>query len=129
VAERPLYPVCRIHIDELADEIGVWQHAIGARPNPAFGYCTDDVARALEVDILHSRILGWSAVEASARRSMAFLAAAFNARQGRFRNFRSRTATLGRCSRWGSPWQMPPIPRLPTKPPASFVRPCLRPAP
>ena len=89
MAERPLYPVCRIHIDELADEIGVWQHAIGARPNPAFGYCTDDVARALEVDILHSRILGWSAVEASARRSMAFLAAAFNARQGRFRNFRS----------------------------------------
>ena len=89
MAERPLHPVCRIHIDELGDEIGVWQHAIGARPNRAFGYCTDDVARALEVDLLHSRALGWGAVEASARRSLAFLAAAFNVRQGRFRNFRS----------------------------------------
>ena len=89
MVERLLYPVCRTHIDELGDEMGVWQHAIGARPNRAFGYCTDDVARALEVDLLHSRVLGWGAVEASAWRSMAFLAAAFNARRGRFRNFRS----------------------------------------
>jgi len=89
VAEQPLYPVCRIHIDELGDAIGVWQHAIGSRPNREFGYCTDDVARALEVDILHSSILGWAAVEASAARSMAFLRDAFNAGRGRFRNFRS----------------------------------------
>jgi len=89
VVERALHPVCRIHVDELGDEIGVWQHAVGARPNRAFGYCTDDVARALEVDLLHLRVLGWGAVEASAWRSVTFLAAAFNARQGRFRNFRS----------------------------------------
>lgn len=89
MVERPIYPVCRTHFDELGDEIGVWQHAIGTRPNRTFGYCTDDVARALEVDILHSRELGWGAVEASARRSMAFLRDAFNPRQGRFRNLRS----------------------------------------
>ena len=89
MVERPLHPICRIHVDELSDETGVWQHAIGAQPNRAFGYCTDDVARALEVDLLHSRGLGWPAIEASAWRSMAFLRDAFNAPQGRFRNFRS----------------------------------------
>ena len=31
------------------------QHAIGSRPDPAHGYCTDDVARALQVDLLHRR--------------------------------------------------------------------------
>jgi hypothetical protein len=87
--ERPLHPICRTHFDELSDGIGIWQHAIGSRPNKAFGYCTDDVARALEVDLLHARGLGWPAVEADATRSLAFLRAAFNTRAGRFRNFRS----------------------------------------
>lgn len=87
--ERPLYPICRTHFDELSDGIGIWQHAIENRPNKAFGYCTDDVARALEVDLLHSRGLGWGTVEADATRSLAFLRAAFNGRAGRFRNFRS----------------------------------------
>ena len=87
--DRPLYPVCRTHLDDLSDEIGVWQHASGAQPDRAFGYCTDDVARALEVDLLHSHTLGWGAVEAGAWRSMAFMRDAFSPRQGRFRNFRS----------------------------------------
>lgn len=89
MVERPIYPVCRVHFDELSDEIGVWQHAIGTKPNRTFGYCTDDVARALEVDLLHSGSLGWHAVEAGARRSLAFVSDAFNVRRGRFRNFRS----------------------------------------
>ena len=89
MVERPLNPVCRVHLDELSDEIGVWQHAIGATPNRAFGYCTDDVARALEVDLLHSRSLGWGVVESSAWRSMAFINDAFDVPLGRFRNFRS----------------------------------------
>ena len=89
MVERPLHPVCRIHLDELSDGIGVWQHATGAQPNKAFGYCTDDVARALEVDLLHSLSLGWTAVEGSAWRSTAFLHDAFNSDLGRFRNFRS----------------------------------------
>ena len=34
------------------------QHAIGSRPDPAHGYCTDDVARALQVDLLHAARAG-----------------------------------------------------------------------
>lgn len=64
------------------------QHAIGARPDPGHGYCTDDVARALQVDLLHARELGWEAVAESAWRSFRFLAEAFDAPAGRFRNFR-----------------------------------------
>ncbi len=89
MSDWPLYPVCRAHLDELSDELGVWQHATGTLPNRLFGYCTDDVARALEVDLLHARSLGWKTVEATAWRSMAFLRDAFNAPKGRFRNFRS----------------------------------------
>ena len=47
------------------------QHAIGSRPDPAHGYCADDVARALEVDLLHARVLGWPAVADSAGRGLA----------------------------------------------------------
>ena len=87
----PLYPVVRHHLDELSDKTGIMQHAIGRRPDPAHGYCTDDVARALIVDLLHGRELGWPAVAPSATASLAFLKAAFNAEAGRFRNFRSAT--------------------------------------
>ncbi len=64
------------------------QHAIGERPDPGHGYCTDDVARALEVDLLHQRELGWAAVAASAWRSLRFLEDAFDRTTGGFRNFR-----------------------------------------
>lgn len=63
------------------------QHAIGSLPDPAYGYCTDDVARALQVDLLHGRTLGWPEVADSAWRNMRFLADAFDATTGRFRNF------------------------------------------
>jgi hypothetical protein len=89
VAEWPLFPACRQHLDQISDEMGIWQHALGRWPNRAFGYCTDDLARGLEVDLLQSRRLGWSAVEHSAHRSLAFLEEAFNTSRGRFRNFRS----------------------------------------
>ncbi len=65
------------------------QHAVGPRPDPAHGYCTDDVARALRVDLLHAQELGWVAVAASARRNLAFLAEAFLPAVGRFRDFRA----------------------------------------
>ena len=85
----PLFPANRLHLDELNGDIGIMQHAIGPRPDPAHGYCTDDVARALIVDLLQADELGWAAVAPSAERSMAFLEAAFNPATGRFRNFRS----------------------------------------
>lgn len=64
------------------------QHATGAQPDPIHGYCTDDVARALQVDLLHQRELGWAAVAASAWRSFHFLDDALDRGTGRFRNFR-----------------------------------------
>lgn len=85
----PLHPVNRQHLDDMSDDIGIMQHAIGTRPDPAHGYCVDDVARALQVDLLHARELGWPAVAGHARRSLAFLAEAFDDSTGRFRNFRS----------------------------------------
>jgi hypothetical protein len=83
-----LPPVNRIHLDNLSDAIGIMQHAVGQRPDPAHGYCTDDVARALRVDLLHQRELGWPAVATSAWRSFRFLDEALDRTTGRFRNFR-----------------------------------------
>jgi hypothetical protein len=55
VSDRaPLYPVSRRHLEAISDEIGIIQHALGALPDPTHGYCTDDVARALLVDLLHA---------------------------------------------------------------------------
>jgi hypothetical protein len=86
--DRPLYPVSRVHLDVLTDGVGVMQHTKGGQPDPAHGYCTDDVARALQVDLLHQRELGWDAVATSAWRHVRFLDEAFNGATGRFRNFR-----------------------------------------
>jgi hypothetical protein len=68
--------------------MGVMQHASGSHPDPAHGYCTDDVARALQVDLLHQRDLGWPAVAESAWRNLRFLTEALDLRTGRFRNLR-----------------------------------------
>lgn len=84
-----LHPVSRRHLEALTGDLGIMQHAIGTRPDPAHGYCVDDVARALRVDLLHARILGWPAVAESARRSLRFLEEAFDESTGRFRNFRT----------------------------------------
>ena len=86
--DAPLFPISRVHIELLTDEIGIFQHAVGSRPDPEHGYCVDDVARALQVDLLHGRELGWDAVAPSAWRSLSFLEDAFDPRTGLFRNFR-----------------------------------------
>ena len=85
----PLPPVSRRHLDVLSDETAIMQHAIGSRPDPAHGYCTDDVARALQVDLLHARVLGWPAVADRAGRNLRFLELAFDPALRRFRNFRT----------------------------------------
>ena len=84
----PLFAVSRTHLETLSTEIGIMQHARAARPDPLHGYCTDDVARGLLVDLLHGRVLGWPAVETSVARNVAFLAEAFERSSGRFRNLR-----------------------------------------
>ena len=50
--------VVRTHLDELTGRFGIYQHARGRTPDPGHGYCTDDVARAAIVDILHGREIG-----------------------------------------------------------------------
>jgi hypothetical protein len=89
----PLFPVSRAHLDALTTEIGIMQHAQGSKPDPEHGYCTDDVSRALLVDLLHLRELGWAAVEASAARDVKFLGEAFEASSGRFHNLRGSDGT------------------------------------
>jgi hypothetical protein len=86
--EAPLHPISRRHLDVLTGELGIFQHAVGSKPDPAHGHCVDDVARALEVDLLHARTLGWTSVATSARRSLRFLEDAFDEESGRFLNFR-----------------------------------------
>jgi hypothetical protein len=85
----PLHPVSRRHLEILTDKVGILQHAIGSRPDPAHGYCVDDVARALQVDLLHGQELGWQAVAPTAERGLSFLVEAFDPGSGRLRNFRS----------------------------------------
>jgi hypothetical protein len=84
-----LHKVSRRHLELLTGELGILQHAIKSVPDPDHGYCVDDVARALEVDLLHARVLGWPAVSESAFRSLRFLEDAYDESIGRFNNFRA----------------------------------------
>ena len=88
VPDRPLAPVVRTHLERITGPLGIWQHADGADPDPAFGTCVDDVARALTVDLLQRHALGWEAVSGAAHRSMAYLTAAFDPETGGFHDFR-----------------------------------------
>src|SRR5579864_8728760 len=85
----PLFPPVRMHLERLSDRIATMQHAVGRVPDPQHGYCTDDMARALQVDLLHARVLGWAAIAPSARRALDFLGDAVPPGATWFRNFRS----------------------------------------
>ena len=93
MADRPLYPVCRTHLGVLSGPLGIWQHSIGPVPDPSHGTCTDDVSRALLVDLAHAEVLGWPRVRTSAWRALEFLAGAWQPDERRFRNFRAADAT------------------------------------
>jgi hypothetical protein len=51
---NPSFPVLD-HLVAMTDDVGVFQHARYDIPNRSFGYCTDDVARALIVAVEASR--------------------------------------------------------------------------
>lgn len=87
-AVSPPPGVVRIHLDELTGPLGIYQHARGRAPDPGHGYCTDDVARAAIVDVLHGQVLGRPAVADSLARDLEFLAQAVVPKTSRFRNFR-----------------------------------------
>ena len=83
-----LPPVRRAHLDELRAFGPIAQHATLAVPDAAHGSCTDDVARGLEVDLMHGGVIGWERVEASAWSGLTYLGEAIDAGSGRFVNFR-----------------------------------------
>jgi len=87
--QAALQAISRKHLEALTGDLGIFQHAAGSRPDPAHGYCVDDVARALQVDLLHARGLGWVAVADSAWRNIRFLEDAFDPESRRFWNFRA----------------------------------------
>ena len=77
------------HLKRLTDDTGILQHAIFSVPNYGEGYTTDDNARALILAVLLEQLgAGVPSKTANlASRYLAFLEHAFNAKQGRFKNF------------------------------------------
>jgi glycosyltransferase involved in cell wall biosynthesis len=78
------------HLSRMTDSTGMFQHATYTIPNYAEGYCTDDNARALLLTV-YLEELGQDAPEVHrlAMTTAAFLQAAFDREQKRFRNFMS----------------------------------------
>ncbi len=76
------------HLSRLTDSTGMFQHATFTIPNYFEGYCTDDNARALMLTVLLEE-LGQDDPEIHriATTTAAFLQAAFDRDQKRFRNF------------------------------------------
>lgn len=96
LADRPydLPPLRLDHIVRMSDGTGIFQHAIFTVPNFHEGYCTDDNARAFILCNLLDEIGGVPPKEdldGLATTYIAFLAAAFNQKTGRFRNFMNHT--------------------------------------
>jgi glycosyltransferase involved in cell wall biosynthesis len=91
IACSPVPRAVRIdHVMRMTDGTGIFQHATYSVPNFHEGYCTDDNARAFLLAVLlereekpHPELVRLSTT------CLAFLAAAFNASNGRFRNFMS----------------------------------------
>ena len=69
-----IHPVNRRQFDVLGAQLA----------DPSDALRVDDVARMLEVDLLHAELLGWAAVAESAWQSFLLLEAAFDPTTGRF---------------------------------------------
>jgi hypothetical protein len=82
------------HLVALTDDVGIFQHARADIPNRNFGYCTDDVSRALIVAIEAARRPATEAV--GSRLTATYLAFLLDAQQpdGWFHNF------MGYDRRW-----------------------------
>jgi hypothetical protein len=89
----PLYPVNRAHLEALRSKYGLYQHTNRAELDLPNGTCTDDVARALLVDLAQRPQVGWAGVSESITHLFGYLAAAYNQETGRFRNFRTTGGT------------------------------------
>lgn len=82
------------HLVTLTDSTGILQHALFSVPNPWYGYCTDDQARALVVAVKGASQFPDSADwDLLASRYLAFLTYAFDDDSQRFGNFLSYQRT------------------------------------
>lgn len=81
-----LPPLKLDHLRRMTDDTGMLQHALFTVPNYAEGYSIDDNARALIVAVQLEE-LGHGAAFELATRYLGFIAYAYNAETGRFRNF------------------------------------------
>jgi glycosyltransferase involved in cell wall biosynthesis len=77
------------HLKAMTDDTGLLQHANHTIADRAYGYCTDDNARALLVAVLGQKCLPVSGfgLDALAGHYLGFLLYAFDTENGRFRNF------------------------------------------
>jgi len=94
LASRPyeLPPMRLDHIVRMSDRTGIFQHAIYNVPHFDEGYCTDDNARAFLLCSLLAEVGGQPPredLDQLATTYLAFLAAAWNDKTMRFRNFMS----------------------------------------
>ena len=89
IAEHPGRRASRTHIERMTGPLGLYQHANGLSPALEHGYCTDDNARMLMVDVRHDHRWPGADLCAALDRDMTFLEEAFSARTGRFRNLRA----------------------------------------
>lgn len=87
----PVPPTVRLeHLLRMTDGTGIFQHATFNVPNFHEGYCTDDNARAFLLSVLLERCGDeYPDLGRLSTTCLAYLAAAFNRDNGRFRNFMS----------------------------------------
>lgn len=79
------------HIGRMTDGTGIFQHATFDVPNFHEGYCTDDNARAFLLSMQTGESTDSPGLWQMTSTYLAFLAAAFNESNGRFRNFMSHS--------------------------------------
>lgn len=94
LAVRPceLPPFKLDHIVRMSDDTGIFQHASFNVPNFREGYCADDNARAFILCVLMDELSVTAPgrdLDRLATTYLAFLAASFNEKTNRFRNFMS----------------------------------------
>ncbi len=79
------------HLERLSDHTGILQHAVFSIPRYEDGYCLDDNARTLLLTTLleDAGTRDSKSLRSLADRTLAFVSHAFDAGNGRFRNFMS----------------------------------------
>ena len=77
------------HLHTLTDDTGLFQHAIFSVPNRAYGYCTDDNARALIMAVMNWNLFKNEAIIPFLDTYLSFLNYALDEEKQHLRNFMS----------------------------------------